>query len=190
MSLSLCSGVGRRAPDEASLVHATVPIHDFRPATGRHRATEATRNRTARALAAGAVGVFVAAVLGWVMAGALGLTGSASTSGPARLALPSAAHQADRSAPTSRPTVDPSAAPARETDSAPSAVSTVAPPPTRSDTLASAPRPTVEPAREAVPIVHPGEACPAEGDTGMTKSGKATVCTASAGSGQPRWQRA
>jgi len=184
------------ARDADCSAQETVPIEDLRPVPGRHRAAASALTRAARMLTAGAAVVLVTAVLGWVMAGALGLTGPATTSGATSAALPSAPVQADGPGPTSRRIVDISGAPARPAEGSASAVDAAEPDPTPVAPSAPvpaptpAPQPTLEPARDPVPGVRPGEACPAEGDTGLTKSGKATVCAATPGNGETRWQRA
>lgn len=192
---SRAAAAPRGAPDaDCSALH-TVPIEDFLPVTGRHRAAASAVSRAARMMGAGAAVVLVTAVLGWVMAGALGLTGPATTSG-AIAALPSAPVQADGAGPTSRRIVDISGAPARPAEGSPAAVETPEPDPppvapsAPAPAPAPAPRPTLEPASDPVPGVRPGDACRAEGATGLTKSGKATVCAATPGNGETRWQRA
>jgi hypothetical protein len=167
---------------------------------GRHRAEPPASSRAARSLAAGAAFVLVAALLGWVTAGAMGLTHrSAAAPGPLPVALASEPALADPSAPTWGRAVDISAAPGRQAERSSPAAGPAAPSPARAAAPATssapaAPRPTLEPPREperdAVPRVRPGDACPAEGDIAVTRSGAATVCTMSPGNGQTRWRRA
>jgi len=163
-------------------VQEAAPADEERPLPGRHRAAPSRIRRAALAVSAGAAAVIMAGVLGVWAAGDLARTATATADWPAG-PRPSAPGQAG---PTHRPGATPEGLPVDPLPESPAADSATVPEPLPipTDLAPSSPSPA------PVPTVRPGASCPAEGGTGITKTGTPAVCAASQGNGRPRWRRA
>ena len=158
----------------------------------RHRASPSLARKTATTVAVGTAGVLAAAVLGWVTAGEAGLAASA-VDAPTRVTVPGPSSETDWAEPAMRRTIDIAAPPPpTEKPGAPPEATEVAAPPTvpRPSAPESEPAPSLPPVRASVPTVRQGAPCPAEGATGVTRSGNPAVCSASSGNGRTRWRHA
>ena len=159
----------------------------------RHDGVPSLARRTATTVAVGTAGLVTAAVLGWFTAGETGLAASAGDA-PASVLLPEPSSETDWAEPAMRRTVDVAATPRRpaEKPAVRTEVAEVVEPSAVPRPSASAPEPapSLPPVRAAVPTVRRGAPCPAEGDTGVTRSGDPAVCSASPGNGRTRWRHA
>jgi hypothetical protein len=158
----------------------------------RHRASPSPARRTARTVAVGTAGVLAVAVLGWFTAGEAGLTASA-VEAPTSVSVPGPSTETDWAEPAMRRTIDIAAppAPTERPAARPEATEVVAPPAVpRPEAPEAEAAPSPAPVRAEVPTVRQGAPCPAEGATGVTRSGNPAVCSASSGNGRTRWRHA
>ena len=164
-----------------------------RPLTGRHRATPSVTRRAAVRVAVAAVGLLVVLVGGRLATEGLGLTGTSDVplggasapSLPGHLqADPTFGRTIDITGTSTPPTQEPTAAAVADHPGAElRPASSIIPEPQ------AALEPPPEPAPAPIPAVRPGDPCPAEGDTGVTRTGETTVCTATPGDGgHTRWR--
>jgi hypothetical protein len=175
-------------------VHKLMMTSEERRTATRHRAVPSVAHRTATTVAVGTAGVLAAAVLGWFSAGAAGLTASAGDAPAAVLVPEEGASETDWAEPAMRRTHDLTVPPPAPVEQPAAGTPTTEVRPPSSVPRPSAPVPEPEPSRPperaADPTVRQGARCPAEGDTGVTRSGDAVVCTVSRGNGKPRWRHA
>jgi hypothetical protein len=178
-------------------VSAMTPSSEAEGSLGGGRSTRVpTRRNAIRVVAASVAGVVAAALLGWLTAYGVGLTGPSAATGSTIEALPSAPPQAEPWAPAFGQTLDLDDAragraarpsPAEGTPTARRA-------PVTPSASSAAPRPTAAPRSEPTPaavrIVRQGDPCTIDGAVAQTRAGAAAVCTTTPGNGRMRWRRA
>jgi hypothetical protein len=158
-----------------------------------------------RAVAAAAVGLLVTALLGWLTAYGVGLTGPSAAGRSTVEALPSVPSETDAWQPEFGQTLDLTDERAGRATRPPTAAGTTSPGPAPGTTprstsapqpTTSAPRPTTAapsapsaPTERQARIVRQGDSCASAGATARTRSGAVAVCTTK-GNGPLRWRRA
>ena len=155
-----------------------------------------------RAVAAAALGLLVTALLGWLTAYGVGLTGPSASGSSTVEALPSVPSESDAWQPEFGQTLDLPDERAGRATRPPTAAGTTSsgPAPVTTPTSTSAPQPTTSapqpttadasaPTERRARIVRQGDACASAGATARTRSGAVAVCTTK-GNGPLRWRRA
>jgi hypothetical protein len=159
------------------------------PLAGRHRAVPPPARRVLTRIAAGTVAVLAVAGLGWVTAGAVGLT---SVDVPTAMDFPSVALRPDAGDPTPPRTVDVATRPAPATTPVEPPVPDAAAPGEPAPEVRAASRAVREPEASVEPApvrtVKVGDPCSSPGAVGVTARGKRAVCTS--GGGPTRWKHA
>jgi hypothetical protein len=156
------------------------PFTSWRPAT--------------KVAAACAAGLLVTALLGWLTAYGVGLTGSSAPT-TSTIAMPSAQPRVDAWEPAFGQTLDLSETRAGRATrpSAPASTPPAHPSPQTTAASTPAPRPTAaprsEPTAAPVRIVQQGDRCATEGAVAQTRSGATMVCASTHGNGRMRWRR-